>query len=398
MLKFEIKKLLYNKILWISLIAVLIYSFSMFYGSVLKKEVYYNQNTVNTDNPEIIYNNRMEKIKLEKELVAPYIGKELDDDLVTELLILYYDLREEGKECINTAPHTMIWMNFFPIAYNENAEISEGYRIITINNEKYKVETVEQFYKTVNANKPIVFEYGEGWIALTERLGWSLIVGLAVIVISLAAVFSGEHKYRMFGQITSTKNGKNKNVKSKVLASLIITSAMFFIITAVNMLMYLSVYGLSGGDTDLLLSVLANTAFLNLNIAGITVMNVFISTIVCGFIAYIAVAMLTLFISSLLNNDYISVVVSSVLYFFPMILTKMFRFDNSEVLVNTLNLMPINIFPLRLETGNWHWQVSDISLFNFNLPSIYIISFSYLIISIISFLLIRIHIKKMQDI
>lgn len=70
----------------------------------------------------------------------------------------------------------------------------------------------------------------------------SLAAGLLLVITLGGTVFSGEYRYRMVGQMLTTKNGRQNLFAAKIVATLIVTVLIYVIIWIFNIFVWFNIW------------------------------------------------------------------------------------------------------------------------------------------------------------
>lgn len=101
------------------------------------------------------------------------------------------------------------------------------------------------FNKNAKIDEPFSYGYAKGWINLINSTGLWLFLVLAICV-CMAPVFAGEYQSGMDSLILTSKNGKNKTVTAKIIASVIFGTGIFLLDVLGAIAVVLTPYGIEG--------------------------------------------------------------------------------------------------------------------------------------------------------
>ncbi|MBD5480908.1 MAG: hypothetical protein HDR15_00025 [Lachnospiraceae bacterium] len=109
--------------------------------------------------------------------------------------------------------------------------------------------SVEDWYHEIDFD--IHFGYYSGWFTLVSN--WISITYLfpILIVIAFAPLFSYEAQSGMYGILLTTKNGRKKCTRSKILASFFLMNIAWILLAAVLLIAGFFIFGLEGYDTSI---------------------------------------------------------------------------------------------------------------------------------------------------
>ena len=113
-------------------------------------------------------------------------------------------------------------------------------------------EAEQEFWKSKadSVKTPVEYGYAGGWKEFLNMAQF-LIFALIAVVIACAPVFNTEYRDKTDAVLLSTKLGKSQLGRAKVIAALIVASAIYLIITAVMLGIMLIFYGPDGAGLPL---------------------------------------------------------------------------------------------------------------------------------------------------
>lgn len=267
--------------------------------SVAKRQYDLSSNPANLD----------EKGKLTLEAIAKYSVP--DDDIQ---LLLAQALSKGGELdydlLINLKPEMI--EDF----YKSRMERVQEY----VNNEDRvgKLTTEEKaFFIEANRNipKPFLFNYAIGWENLFENLPNIFWITAFVIAFCLAPVFAGEYHNGTAAILLATRYGRNKVIKAKLMASLIVSLGLMLLGFSVYCLLMLSIFGFEGGEASIqILRFMAPVPY--------TVLETFGWCVLIGSLVCLVTAALTLWLSSRMSSAFSVLTVSGLVLFGSMFLPE----------------------------------------------------------------------------
>lgn len=92
----------------------------------------------------------------------------------------------------------------------------------------------------------ILLEYYAGWKTFTSIYHMEMILISSLILCTVSPIFSGESQTRMKPLLFTTQEGPAKDVRAKIAASLTVSAALWLSISALDLLLYGTIYGWSG--------------------------------------------------------------------------------------------------------------------------------------------------------
>ena len=336
-----------------------------------------------------------EKVREVKKTTDPFVGKEFNNKLIEDMWRAYYG--SETPVLYNSIDETPFagLLYYFPNLETPKYFESKGYDYFSfeINGNTNYIQTVDSFYEVNDIDKPLTFSYGEGWSMVLKNMYLSLVAGLLLVITLGGTIFSGEYRYRMVGQILSSKNGRQKLFGSKIVAMLLVTIIIYGAIWLFNILLSGSMFGLEGFRTNMTFIGASQFNFfadLADTIGGLVVRYGLVS-----FITYVAVVLLTMVISSLFENELSSTILVTAIFLTPGLLVSSFITMFPEKVIRLLQVLPPNIFQIRQTSTNaeWTWTTYQIG----EMPLWIIISISYIAAAFIGVIFLMFRAKRLQD-
>lgn len=186
-----------------------------------------------------------------------------------------------------------------------------------------------------NLEYPLYGEYYEGWTDFfnTVPFLFQWIVGL-LIVVGLAPVFADETSTGCDKLLLTTKYGKSRLIRNKILAALLYATIVFWAFALTILLSYIGCYGLSGLRASIQLLPHCSLSPYNLSIGGAIG-----SWGMLGWVSALAIAAITTFFSSIMPNAFVTVIPALIVYTVPS-----FSYAGlSPTLHRITRLLPVNI-------------------------------------------------------
>lgn len=182
---------------------------------------------------------------------------------------------------------------------------------------------------------PLYGEYYKGWIDFfnTVPFFFQWIVG-PMIIVGLAPVFADETSTGCDKLLLTTKYGKNRLIRNKILAALLYAAIIFGAFALITVSCYVGCYGVSGLRASIQLLPHCSLSPYNLSIGGAIGLWGML-----GWISALAVAAIATFFSAVMPNAFAAVIPALVLYIVPSFSCA----GISPALHRITRLMPINV-------------------------------------------------------
>lgn len=178
---------------------------------------------------------------------------------------------------------------------------------------------------------PLYYEYNDGWDTLIYYAPTLVMFLLFVIIFLVSGIFPSEHRLKANAIFFSTKLGRGKAVRAKLLSGLVTTTVIYWAAIAVYTIVGLALLGADGAGGAFQL--LKWKAFYNLTIG-----QAYALSTVGGYVGILFLALLAMIVSALTRSQVVAVIV-------PYVLVLAANFANSilsnwEVLPSILGLLP----------------------------------------------------------
>ncbi|MCI9079533.1 MAG: hypothetical protein HFH68_11540 [Lachnospiraceae bacterium] len=228
-------------------------------------------------------------------------------------------------------------------------------------------------------------ETGDLWQNFLMALNSDILLLPAFIVFSFAGIFSYENRYGMHEIILSTKNGRKKCTNAKFQIAFIITNLVYIVTVFIPIAhMFIMTKG-AGNDKAIQATVILHDSTLKASYMELVLHMLFLSFIVIN-----VVLLLTLFISFLSRNTFVSVcIILGILYIMrPDLLSMFFGVEKTWYImsfgpVNAMNVLDIvRRPPVEIYGNTVHW--------------IYVIEAIYIMILVCSIFIFNAIIVKRQ--
>lgn len=178
---------------------------------------------------------------------------------------------------------------------------------------------------------PLYYEYNDGWDTLIYYAPTLVMFLLFVIIFLVSGIFPSEHRLKANAIFFSTKLGRGKAVRAKLLSGLVTTTVIYWAAIAVYTIVGLALLGADGAGGAFQL--LKWKAFYNLTIG-----QAYALSTVGGYVGTLFLALLAMIVSALTRSQVVAVIV-------PYVLVLAANFAQSilsswEVLPQILGLLP----------------------------------------------------------
>lgn len=178
---------------------------------------------------------------------------------------------------------------------------------------------------------PLYYEYNDGWETLIYYAPTLVMLLLFVIIFLVSGIFPSEHRLKANAIFFSTKLGRGKAVRAKLLSGLVTTTVIYWAAIAVYTIVGLALLGTGGAGGAFQL--LKWKAFYNLTIG-----QAYALSVLGGYVGTLFLALLAMIVSALTRSQVVAVIV-------PYVLVLAANFAQSilsswEVLPQILGLLP----------------------------------------------------------
>lgn len=320
----EFRKIASRKIIWIGLFLLL--AFVRFrigqvqdeYSVLIGGETFYGK----------------EAIEKDKELTARYAGLLTEEKLLgfyEKYGFFYYDpdTRERrGNFCNQFMTEKMT--NFHQIENEE--DIPESIHFFEGVDWENNVEPL--------LKRNLRFDYTYGWEDLRETYGITTVWALAILfIVGVSPVFAEEYTLKTADILLTTQRGKRSGIWMKAAAALCFTVSVYCAVTLYEWGVYLKIFGRQGLDASPELIGGEFYGYCPDSIGG-----VFLLQFGMGLAGFLLLTCTVLAVSAMCKNAFLSVVISLVLFLFPVVWIKI--------------LGPMRILSMAMTTAVTHFMVS----------------------------------------
>lgn len=184
---------------------------------------------------------------------------------------------------------------------------------------------------------PLYYEYNDGWETLIYYAPTLVLLLLFVIIFLVSGIFPSEHRLKANAIFFSTKLGRGKAVRAKLLSGLVTTTVIYWAAIAVYTIVGLALLGTGGAGGAFQL--LKWKAFYNLTIG-----QAYAHSVLGGYVGTLFLALLAMIVSALTRSQVVAVIV-------PYVLVLAANFAQSilsswDVLPQILGLLPDQLLQL----------------------------------------------------
>ena len=390
MYRFELKKLVQKKLLWISLLVCMaVIGFSILFplmGSYLVNGTYVGTN--------------YEEHLIDQAYRKALSGEPIDQSLLEKTIDAYKDLPIETNYVLteeyktNARQYSEIFnliqawtgMNKKAVVqWNPNeaelyTSMMEQFENAAVNNHLTEEESAYWQEKADTITTPVVYQFHEAYRIILENF---LIVGfmmLFFVAITLSGSFPDEHTHRTDQLVLCTANGKRQLYWVKLLSGITVGVAGALLMTALTWILCLCIYGAEGFDTAI--------QIFYTNYAGnITIGQVCLIAYGCLLLTAILISVFVMFLSELFHSSIAAISVTS-----GMIIAGMLVQIPAEyrILSQIWDYLPTSFLTM--------WNTFDlrlVSLFGMHFTSYQIVPLIYIVAaSLMAFLGSRIYCRR----
>lgn len=306
LIRFELRKVLQNRLALISIAAVLLLSIALSLSTFLNM---YTFDGSNKDGRGVF------AVQIDKRIAAEYAGV-LTDQTVQQMLSDFHPMNDlhglNAKYLYQNATQSAVFARFADLNGNWNGQ------------------TVADVF----GSEEIKIGYVNGWLNTSQNLAKVLLMLALVILLLVAPVFAGE--YNGVDQIILTsKYGKTACATAKVIACFFAALLVTTLVLAVHLLLGVVLYGTEGLDCSILFAPVEFTEeYIPFNLTCGTVL---MYQVLLAFTGAVSVTGIALLASALSKNPLIAFVTAAAIYVFPMLLP----ISESSVWYRLVILLPV---------------------------------------------------------
>lgn len=227
-------------------------------------------------------------------------------------------------------------------------EVSEFYnrRILNLEEWLYSDEAKDQFTdmekqflieQYEQLEKPLYYEYADGWIALLEYAPSIIMLTVLITSFFVSGIFSNEFQLKADSIFFSTKYGRGKAVVSKVEAGFLIITLIYWVVVLLYSVIVLGILGAGGANCAIQAGFGSWKSFYN-----ITCFENYLLTMIGGYIGSLFILTISMLISAKTKSTVLSVTIPFVLVFLPSFLSGF------SVLTEILGLLPDQLLQINV--------------------------------------------------
>ncbi|MGT2753989.1 ABC transporter permease [Streptococcus ovis] len=225
-------------------------------------------------------------------------------------------------------------------------------------------------YKKIRS--PFYYEAADAWDTMLLYATTFSLVLIMIISLITAGIFSDEFRYHTSAILFSTKYGRSKVIKSKIYAGLAITTFVYVIGMGLLSFICFSVMGISGILT-------AYQFYQPYSIYSLTFGELYGVILICGYIASLLSASLSMFVAAKTRMTSIAIVAPFILFFVSPFIGRVLPFKSffsltPDQLTNIMNSVRI---PYIYQIGSVVFKQIPFLVLFYTLLSIAILPFLY---------------------
>ncbi|MEE0963955.1 MAG: ABC transporter permease subunit [Ruminococcus bromii] len=360
--KFELRKIISRKIVWITggvlLIGLLIWGVA---SAVLPVNREYSVSSLNGYEA-----NRAERASAEQ-----ISGKAIDQTLIDEMLLAYKDFIYNGNYN-NALPYLDVYdLIGNVLGTHASTEILEcdSDTFYEKLNSLLEANTPEGLTAGNSFNEPITYDgYFDGWRKVTDMMKFVACMEIMFIAICLSTVFTVEHTRKTDQIILCTRLGKKKLYAAKILAGLTVGIGFTLLLSLLMFGVVAFLYGFDGYNTIL--------QFILLRPFNLTVGQAALILVALSFAGAALVSLFTMMLSELTKNS-----VATIGTITGVMLVTMFIMEmpaNLKLLSEIWYLLPSNLVSL-----NGAFRYSALSIGGSTLAAYQYAPFVYVVLAIV---------------
>ena len=173
----------------------------------------------------------------------------------------------------------------------------------------------------------IRFAYTKGWKVLMDSLQMGMVLANITVLLSVSVVFSQEGQTRMLPLLSTTQEGKGKDVWAKIAASFTLTIMVYAVVALLCIVMSAGVFGLDGGDCSIVVAMQEQgQIFFNARVAAsyMPVKDFALIILGMGLMSMLLVCAITMCVSAHCRSTFESVTIAAVLWALPLLIRLFF--------------------------------------------------------------------------
>ena len=190
-----------------------------------------------------------------------------------------------------------------------NSEDADG-----LFDENEKAFLIEQ-YREMKA--PLYYEDYDGWKSALSYAQTIIMLIMLVSAFLVSGIFSNEFSWKSDSIFFSTKYGRDRGTRAKIMAGFIVVSVIYFIVISLYSLVVLGCLGSQGGN------VMIQTGFWHWkSFYNITYMQLYLLTVVAGYIGTVFCLFLSMLVSAKTHTAVVAVTIPFAILFLPLFVSN----------------------------------------------------------------------------
>lgn len=299
--------------------------------------------------------------KKNTDIVNKYEGELSDNkikEVVTDYLKIYQEDTKDSKDELFFFYYFYwsIFDTFIPIeddVYGRMIDATKNGEELLV--DQVKIRSVKEIGFKDNGQDITIGNF-KTWTILFEIMGKIFIATALFIILACSLLFASDTSKNILPLLLSTKYGRTKMIRSKLIAGILLTIGVFWLIQVITFFIFSCYYGLSGWNV----SIQANFDW---KLFDFPIMwnnlQVYCFIVVLYGVALLFIASMTMLVSSFCSSPFSTLAISLGLFFLPQILMKVFLTGLPNRL---LYLFPVNnvkitkILSLMSQEGGFFFQ------------------------------------------
>ena len=168
-----------------------------------------------------------------------------------------------------------------------------------------------------NLTTPLYYEDADGWDALLTYSETVIMLTMLILSVLVCGLFSREYQLKADAIFFSTKTGRDRAVRAKILAGIVIVTAVYWVVVLMYTGIVLGVLGAGGGSCQIQASLHGWKTFYN-----ITWFEEYLLTVLGGYVGTLFVLTLAMLVSAWTRSAVLAVMIPVVVLFLPVILSS----------------------------------------------------------------------------
>lgn len=272
-----------------------------------------------------------------KRITEKLLEEGLTEDYINSSDSVYRFVKEEvlhSREFQNLED-PMVSSGFYDAAKKKGGQLAEYYRI-TYGGAKGQALAwkAEEMYGYLSNEYKAYYDYSWGWSRLhAMQIYLPFTVGMLLVVV-LSPMFSNEYSSKMDSLILSSKQGKSKLIKAKMIAGYSIAILSWLSIQIINIIIIFSVFGINGWKAFM------QNWYHNPSPYGFSYLTSYCIVSAISFVGLLFLTSMILFISSKSKSIYTALIISAGIILMTKVNIHIFSGVATQ---NILMFLPTNI-------------------------------------------------------